>query len=795
MPRGGGGTTCHMRRRHFLKLSASLLTTGAGACAPGSSVDWANVRIRRPASDAILRAVAADASELLARATGSAVPLVDSAPEGSRPGVFEIILSVTQEALEGGGYSIRVEPGALRIEAATSEGVRNGLYAFLEHQGFHFFRDGESIPSLRGPLRLEAESETVDAPRFELRGDMIWNNYLGPGRSCASMWGRPEWERALTFMARNRMNFLEFYPPLEHLLTLSFPELEALGKLEELDRGRVVSAREELHLARDVLARGRELGIRFMYVLTYGAFPEPISKAFPGLEWRNGFLCAHQSELAEMTSRVWKHLIDELGTDHLYAIRHRGEEEQVYSDPCRSVTKADGFRQAFEVARDVDPEAVLSVWTWGERLPDLFEAFHGEVVAAHVRHGMADVFGDRGSGREQRRAAPDIAPERPWLSTQFTVFSAWEASVQTAWSDAPTLARDALEASRSPANRGYFQWPEWTDTSPWLSHVIARLSWDPEAVASWGDELALYAEARHGVEAAPSFARALSPILELGNARFMKPPWKRLIVPYALSETELVAIAAVREGLADMASRLDGEGPMYHRDFVDIALWLGTRQVQAFEADAYLAHLRGEDDRAAEAIRSAVTGWDAVQSILSEVPELGLFETARAIQAKRELAIDFVDRFWELGFAFYNGYPLVVSPESISLVYRRQTLALEQAIADAVAASQRLRLADPGWFWHDFPASSWGDGVRALPDLSASAIEVEFKERLHASLAREPRNEPSGVGGPADYASGLGPPSIPSTIDPGFVRLALRGLLDPKLPAPLPQAPDDIPLP
>jgi hypothetical protein len=245
---------------------------------------------------------------------------------------------------------------------------------------------------------------------------MIWDNYLGPRRFCSSVWNEDDWERALLFIARNKMNFLEFYPPLEHVMSLVFPDAEGLSE------GSVFEARFKHDFARQVIERGRSLGIRFMYVLSYGAFPEAVRKLRSDLEWRNGFLCAHQPELAELTRAVWRTLIDELGTDHWYAVRHRGEEDQSYSDPCRSVTKAEGFRQAFDVLQDVDPAAAITVWTWGESLPDLFETFPDHVRAVHIRHGMANVFGDRGAGREQADGAPNLPRSRKWLSGQFTVF-------------------------------------------------------------------------------------------------------------------------------------------------------------------------------------------------------------------------------------------------------------------------------------------------------------------------------------------------------------------------------------
>ncbi|MFQ5655206.1 MAG: hypothetical protein ACE5GW_10820, partial [Planctomycetota bacterium] len=325
-----------------------------------------------------------------------------------------------------GAYEVRSAPGGrIVVAGADAEGARNGLYALMEHVGFRFFRDGDVVPELRGPAALDAPLR--GAPAFRLRGDMIWDNYLGPRRYCSAAWGLEDWERALLFMARNRMNFLEYYPPLASVYARVFPE--ALG----LDQGVVWRSEVKHRLAKNVLARARALGIRSMYVLSYGAFPEPVRKLFPDLEWRNGFLCAHQPELRELTAKVWRALVEELGTDHWYAIRHRGEEDQVYSDPCRSVTKAEGFLQAFDVMKTVDPEACITVWTWGERVPDLFESFPENIRAVHIRHGMANVFGERGEGREQADGRPDLPRGRKWLSGQFTVFAGNEASLRTAW--------------------------------------------------------------------------------------------------------------------------------------------------------------------------------------------------------------------------------------------------------------------------------------------------------------------------------------------------------------------------
>ncbi|MFQ5790757.1 MAG: alpha-N-acetylglucosaminidase TIM-barrel domain-containing protein, partial [Acidobacteriota bacterium] len=480
-----------MNRRLFLQRSGGLLlgSTLFSRCGL-TRAQWREVRLvsGEEATKLELEALR-DGSGLLERAIGTSIPVVRESSSWRRADVLvgcpESSRSLQSLALpfsRAGAFRISSRPDAgspwITIAGTDAEGARNGLYYFLEHLGFGFFRDGETVPSLKGPIDSSSPFDLRRRPAFSWRGDMIWDNYLGPRRYCAAVWGEAEWERALLYLARKGLNFLEFYPPLEHVLSLAFPEAGGLSE------GSVWKSEAKHEMAKKVLARGRSLGIRFMYVLSYGAFPEPIRELYPHLEWAKGFLCAHQPELAEMSQRTWRVLVGEFGTDHLYAIRHRGEEDQSYSDPCRSITKAEGFRQAISVVEKLDPQAAITVWTWGEKLPELFSELPSRVHAAHIRHGMANVFGERGEGREQADGRPDLPPGRRWLSGQFTVFGGNEAFAQTAWCDGAALARDALASMKDESCKGYFQWPEWSNTSPWLSEVIAALSWNPASMSS-----------------------------------------------------------------------------------------------------------------------------------------------------------------------------------------------------------------------------------------------------------------------------------------------------------------------
>ena len=760
-------------RRRFLALgAAALLSPALGAACRRRPIGppWQSLRLIHEESEAlVVRTSIRDAAGLLERATGAAVPIASADRTMNwRAGDVFLAASSASPSLQPEWRCSISTPGAFRIltpgssdgpalviAGADAEGARNGLYQWLQLNGFGFFRDGETIPNPSGQVAEAVQDEEL-SPAFRWRGDMIWDNYLGPRRNCAAAWHAGDWERALLYLARNGLNFLEFYPPMEGVFARSFPDARGLSD------GAVWTADAKEALTRHVLARGRALGIHFMYVLSYGAFPAAVRALYPRLEWANGFLCAHQTELQGFTRRVWAELIDTFGTDHLYAIRHRGEEGQSYSDPCRSVTKADGFNQAIPIVRELDPDSTITVWTWSETLPDLFEALPGDVRAAHIRHGMGGMFADRGVGREQSDGRPNLPPEQRWLAGQFTVFSGADTLPQTTWSDASSLARDARAAAADPYCEGYFRWPEWSDTSPWLADAIRSLAWNP---ATFGADPALraYARQRHGANA-DAFLAGFATLVAAGNARFMATPRKRLLVPYFLDPNELTHLTAVRNGLQAMAevlSRPGASGPLFQRDLIDVLSWTAVRQAHVLEAGSFVAFRAQDPASVVASVRAAQTTWSILRTVLDHVPELSLVETARSVARTAPVSDRAVDSFWTLGCDFYNGYPLVLSPEAVELVFLDQCGRLGQALTNGLEAGNASPLATPGWFWHDFPDPVWADLVLELPREDADHFEqtmrARFREAVDAGTAQSPIPMPA-------FAAPT-TPALPSTVD------------------------------
>jgi len=180
---------------------------------------------------------------------------------------------------------------------------------------------------------------------------------------------------------------------------------------------------------------------------------------------------------------------------------------------------------------------------------------------------------------------------------------------------------------------------------------------------------------------------------------------------------------------------LEGASKLYERDFVDLLAWVGLRQAQVFEAAAYIAHLDLDRESSASACRQAEATWSGLRDLLSQSPELSIVSSARGLSRVGELSTTVIDSLWTLGCDFYNGYPLVLSPEAIELVYLPQLAALRERIESAEQSSLVCTLDEPGWFWHDFPDRRWADSVRRLPSEDASRFENEMRSQLRTALA------------------------------------------------------------
>ena len=258
-------------RRRFLTLGAAagLVPAWPFACSSQSSgTAWNRLRLVDGIGTVLSRATLTDVSALLGRALKNEVSFHEF--DNLLDHNDLLLVSNATPNLDPSWRCVSANPGAYRFHAPPSqipgfvicgsdpEGARNGVYAWLESSGFGFFRDSETVPRLPRMIPDQAFQEREVVPAFRWRGDMVWDNYLGPRRYCASAWNIDDWESALLYLARNGLNFLEFYPPMETIFQRVFPNAEGLAQ------GAVWTAEAKENLAHQVLLRGRDEGRRML---------------------------------------------------------------------------------------------------------------------------------------------------------------------------------------------------------------------------------------------------------------------------------------------------------------------------------------------------------------------------------------------------------------------------------------------------------------------------------------------------------------------------------------------------
>ncbi len=103
------------------------------------------------------------------------------------------------------GYGIGRNGTAMVVVSVSDSGVRNGLYALLEHYGARFQINGEVLPP-RQRFRTRPLRDTR-APAVRYRGLLPWDNFL-----CGmSGWNLEDYQAVINRMLRMRLNMLQFH--------------------------------------------------------------------------------------------------------------------------------------------------------------------------------------------------------------------------------------------------------------------------------------------------------------------------------------------------------------------------------------------------------------------------------------------------------------------------------------------------------------------------------------------------------------------------------------------------------
>lgn len=109
---------------------------------------------------------------------------------------------------EADGYLLHsVSDDLVVVTAPTSRGVRNGIYALLEHVGFGFYLSGVAWPE--GRVRW-SDMEPLNAshsPVFSVRGTLPWYNFF----NSPTTWEPADHRAFVDALARMRMTFVGFH--------------------------------------------------------------------------------------------------------------------------------------------------------------------------------------------------------------------------------------------------------------------------------------------------------------------------------------------------------------------------------------------------------------------------------------------------------------------------------------------------------------------------------------------------------------------------------------------------------
>ncbi len=257
----------------------------------------------------------------------------------------------------------------LMLAGDTLVGASHAVYSLLEKElGIGFFIDGTRVPRLEFvELGGLDRTERPTVPIRSLFYHYVWKH---PHANNWRLWGFDGWKTAIDWMRRKRFNLLPMYCDTGgylwgDLIFKTFPEIPRDDStLAEF----VVDPAWRSELSHKIFAYARESGIQIAYNLFYSQLPEFFATYHPELKYhelnmKNVGINADQPECREIMKKWWSAIIGEFGIDdsHVYLIcpyRH----EKVMGEGFAG--KNSMTIDAFEILKEIDPEAEMFVESW-----------------------------------------------------------------------------------------------------------------------------------------------------------------------------------------------------------------------------------------------------------------------------------------------------------------------------------------------------------------------------------------------------------------------------------------------
>jgi hypothetical protein len=289
-----------------------------------------------------------------------------------------------------------------------------------------------------------------------------------------------------------------------------FQEFPELPKNAETLEKCVVDPAYRTQLNQRIFRYARESGISVVYNLFYSEVPDFFQKAHPELIYHqlqmdNVGICASQPACRRIMRRFWGRIIETYGVDesHLYLICpyvHEGERCPYFP------TSAPVAVQAYEVLKEIDPQARVFVetWCWGRYWlkRDKPREWRDFLRLTPEEMGVADLDKKYTDNPEREELFHWYRP-RPWLAWRILTLetdyppSFMESSPQELVSD--------LRAAADHGASGIIAFNIIANSNMLLGDLSAELGWNPYLKEE--DYLEDYLRRRYG-------ASALSSMLE-----------------------------------------------------------------------------------------------------------------------------------------------------------------------------------------------------------------------------------------------------------------------------------------
>ena len=412
------------------------------------------------------------------------------------------------------------------LTGLTPAGVSHAVYSFLENElGIGFFIDGNRVPE---PERVVLEAgERREVPAVPIRGIFYHPTWQHPHANSWRLWSWERWRDALDWMRRKRFNTL----PLMHdsggylwgdVLFREFPELKMNDRTL---RHFVVDPAWRRKLNQKVFDHARKSGLSIAYNLFYTQVPEFFAESHPELKtyplnMKNVGISASQPQNREIMKRYWGAILDTYGMDdsHLYFVCSYQHERSLPPEvPDRNQTTI----EAYELLRELDPEArvYIETWCWKYR-HECKEPYapcpeRNNTTLTENPKQEWEIF-NRGVPKEigvaewDLKATPGRIPDptfagRPYVQLTHTTMEGW-------WPPAtgrrsPRWMIDYFGDSIDNGAEGVLYFHIQANTNMILADLAARIGWEgrPDLSGFYRD----YARRRFGQKAASTLAESL----------------------------------------------------------------------------------------------------------------------------------------------------------------------------------------------------------------------------------------------------------------------------------------------